>query len=167
MNKNELIDLEALLVDKLWGHLTLLQPQAEKEEMIEGILNAATGAENKEKLTNDLQQLNGNREEKSKFIHNFLSYGILEDLLCDSEVEDIIINSLNPIYVHHSQKGLISTGRRFQSQKELDLFVKKLMLFSGRGEFKKIINLELPHLEGRVNIVFSAFGPQITITKAK
>jgi len=29
------------------------------------------------------------------------------------------------------------------------------------------MNLELPNLEGRVNIAFSPFGPQLTITKAK
>ncbi|MFH1247952.1 MAG: ATPase, T2SS/T4P/T4SS family, partial [Candidatus Omnitrophota bacterium] len=47
------------------------------------------------------------------------------------------------------------------------LFVKKLILFSGREHRKKIINLEIPNLEGRVNIVTSPFGPQITITRAK
>ena len=167
MNRNEAADYEALLVDQLRGRLTLLQSQAEKEEVIEGILNVAAGSDDKERLKKGLGHLHGNREEKTRFIRDFLSYGILEDLLCDSEVEDIIINSLNTIYVHHSQKGLIATGRKFQSQKEIDLFVKKLILFSGRDEFKKIMNLELPNLEGRANIVLSPFGPQITITKAK
>ena len=166
MNTSEIIDLEAAVVDKLWGRLTLLQPQDEKEEMIASVLNAAAGVDDKEKFKKELQELN-TQEEKVKFIKGFLSYGIIEDLLCDSEIEDILINSLNPIYVHHSQKGLVSTERRFQSQKELDLFVKKLILFSGRSDFKKIINLELPNLGGRVNIVSSPFGPQITITKAK
>jgi len=40
-------------------------------------------------------------------------------------------------------------------------------VFSGRQTFDPIMNIELPNLEGRVNIVKSPFGPQLTITKAK
>lgn len=166
MAKQKNVELENFILDKLWGRLTLLQSQNEKEEIIHALLNSTGGGDDKERLKKNLQEFSG-QEERSKFIRGFLSYGIIEDLLCDSEVEDIIINSLNPIYVHHSQKGLISTNRRFQNQKELELFMKKLVLFSGRDQIKKIMNLELPNLEGRVNIVLSPFGPQITITKAK
>ncbi len=166
MTKPKNTDLEHFILDKLWGRLTLLQSKAEKEELIQILLTSGPGTDDKDRLKKDLQSISGG-DERSKFIHGFLSYGIIEDLLCDSEVEDIIINSLNPIYVHHSQKGLVSTNRRFLSQKDLDLFMRKLVLFSGRNEIKKIMNLELPNLEGRVNIVLSPFGPQITITKAK
>ena len=166
MTKPKSIELEHFILDKLWGRLTLLQSQTEKEEIIQTLLTVGAGSDDKDRLKKDLQNLSGN-DERVKFIHGFLSYGIIEDLLCDSEVEDIIINSLNPIYVHHSQKGLISANCRFHSQKELDLFMRKLVLFSGRNEIKKIMNLELPNLEGRVNVVLSPFGPQITITKAK
>jgi len=79
----------------------------------------------------------------------------------------IIINNLKPIYIHHSQKGFIATNKQFKTQKEVDLFIQKLLLFSGRTSLRKIMNLELPNLEGRVNIALSTFGPQITITKAK
>ena len=34
------------------------------------------------------------------------------------------------------------------------------------SQIKKILNLELPNLAGRVNIAMSSFGPQLTITKA-
>ena len=57
MNKNEVIDLEALLVDKLRGRITLLQPQTEKEEVIHDILSSATGGEDKEKIKNDYPTL--------------------------------------------------------------------------------------------------------------
>ncbi|MFA5060658.1 MAG: ATPase, T2SS/T4P/T4SS family [Candidatus Omnitrophota bacterium] len=166
MNKNENLELESLVVDKLWGKFTLLQSQSEKEETITSVLSEAGGENHKAKLQDELRKVAG-AQEKTQFIEKFLSYGVIEDLLCDSEIEDIIINSLKPIYVHHSQKGLVETGKRFHTQKEIDLFIKKLLLFSGRMEIKKIMNLELPNLEGRVNIVMSPFGPQITITKAK
>ncbi|MCK5180325.1 MAG: CpaF family protein, partial [Candidatus Omnitrophica bacterium] len=101
------------------------------------------------------------------FISNFLSYGIITEVLCDGHVEDIIINNLKPIYIHHSEKGFIATEKNFSNQKEVVLFIKKLLLFSGKTAERKIINVELPNLEGRVNIAHSPFGPQITITKAK
>ncbi|HOW36559.1 MAG TPA: ATPase, T2SS/T4P/T4SS family [Candidatus Omnitrophota bacterium] len=166
MDKPEITDIASLLVDKLWGKFTLLQSQEDREDVISAMISEATGSDHKERLKKEIEKLN-NSEERTRFIKEFLSYGMIEDLLFDSDIEDIIINSLNNIYVHHSQKGLVSTNKKFRSQKELDLFVKKLLLFAGKSEMKKIINLELPNLEGRVNIVLSPFGPQITITKAK
>ena len=166
MNSSNLVDLESLVVEKLWGRISLLQSQAEKEQAIASILSEAQGNDQKQRLQKELKDISGDQA-KIEFIKGFLSYGVIEDLLCDSEVEDIIINSLKDIYIHHSQKGLVSTGKRFPTQKELDLFVRKLLLFSGRQEIKKIMNIELPNLQGRVNIILSPFGPQITITKAK
>ncbi|MDP2044535.1 MAG: ATPase, T2SS/T4P/T4SS family, partial [Candidatus Omnitrophota bacterium] len=63
--------------------------------------------------------------------------------------------------------GLLKTDKFFSSREELDLFVKKLVVFSGRKEIKKINNVELSDIKGRANIIFSPFGPQITITRAK
>jgi flagellar protein FlaI len=62
---------------------------------------------------------------------------------------------------------LVKTDKKFESQKELDIFVKKLIVFAGRRNIKQINNLELSSIAGRVNIVQSPFGPQITITKIK
>lgn len=105
--------------------------------------------------------------EKTRFLENFLSYGILEEILCDPEVEDIIINALKPIYVHHSQKGFICTHKKFSLRRELDVFIEKLIVFSGRHGYDRIANVELANLAGRVNIVDTPLGPQLTITKAK
>lgn len=166
MNNLDFLNLESLILEKLWGQLTLLQTYDEKLTAIHSVLDDAADDHHKEKLREELTKI-ASVDEKAGFIKSFLSYGVIDDLLKVPEVEDIVINSLNPIYIHHSQKGLIETDRRFQTQKELDLFVRKLILFSGRSEVKKIMNLELPNLQGRVNIVQSPFGPQITITKAK
>lgn len=158
------LQLESMLVDRLQGKLSILQTQEEKESIVTLGLD--------EILQDDSSQLKNKvispneTYEKIEFIKDFLSYGIIEDLLCDSRVEDIIINALNPIHIHHSQKGLIATNKRFETRLELDLFVRKLILFSTKKKLQKIMNFELPNLEGRVNIVTSPFGPQITITKA-
>lgn len=161
-----MIDLEFVLVERLKGKLSLLQTNAEKEEIVANLLKETQVGEDSKRFETAME---GIREEISRqhFIKAFLAYGLVNDLLLDSEVEDIIINDLKDIYVHHSQKGLIPTEKKFTSRRELDLFVRKLLLFSGRTGMNKIVNLELPNLEGRVNIVLSPFGPQITITKAK
>ena len=163
MDKDRLIQLEFRLVDCMLGKMNLLQPQNEKEALVNETLIEVL----KESEFRDCRKDFDTEEERLKFVKTFLSYGIVTDLLCDFNVEDIIINNLTTMYIHHSEQGFVPTGKRFTSQKELDLFVKKLILFSGRRHLERIMNLELPHLEGRVNIAVSAFGPQITITKAK
>jgi len=155
--------LEHQIVNMLRGQINLLQPQDEKENLVSKSLDKI--------LANnefpELKEILNRTEERIAFIKDFLSYGILTDLLCDGFVEDIVVNNLKPIYIHHGQKGFVSTGKRFSSQKEMDLFIQKLLLFAGRDRLTKIVNLELPNLEGRVNIALSPFGPQLTITKAK
>ena len=74
---------------------------------------------------------------------------------------------LKPIYIHHAHKGFIATDKCFQSQKEFNNFIQKLLVFAGRKSYHKIANLELANLSGRVNIIDSPLGIQLTITKAK
>ena len=163
MDQTQYEDLAFCLVDKLGGKMSLLQPQKERElaveEALTGVLANGAFAHLKPELDNTAQRL--------QFIRDFLSYGIITELLCDFCVEDLIVNNLKPIYIHHSQKGFISTGKHFSTNRELDLFIRKILLFCGRKRMDKIVNLELPNLEGRVNIILSPFGPQMTITKAK
>jgi archaeal flagellar protein FlaI len=161
MNKEKILELEAALLPRLKGKMTVMQ---EQDDRMAAVLAAI------EELSKEHQQFTGwltTTDEKKQFIKNFLSYGIIEDLLCDPEVEDIIINSLKPIYIHHNQKGFVPAGRQFKNAKELDVFIQKMLIFSGRGAYHKIANLELANLAGRVNIIDSPLGPQLTITKAK
>jgi len=166
IDRARIILLENLLIDQLWGRIALMQPLNEKEELIEIAFAKIRDGEQGRNFKEAFDELK-DEEKKREFIANFLSYGIIEDLLCDVLVEDIIINATNTIFVHHAEKGLIATPKRFSDLMELDLFIKKIILFSGRVEKKKIANLELANLEGRVNIAESPFGPQITITKTK
>lgn len=166
MEKNCQVALESLLVENLYKKLTLLQTRSERERIIESTLaevlrndTAGTFLKEKEELSYP--------DKLEAFIKDFLSYGVIHPFLSDMECEDIIINSLNPIYIHHAQRGLVCTNRQFDTREELNLFVNKLVLFSGRHQLERIMNIELPNLEGRVNICKSPFGPQITITKAK
>lgn len=163
MESENILNLEVRIVELVKGKMNLLQPQLEREELVNDALLKILAKDEFPILKKRIEDVN----ERKIFIKNFLSYGILTDLLCDVDVEDLIVNNLKPIYIHHSQKGFIPTNSRFGSQKEIDLFISKLLVFSGKESQEKIIDLELPNLEGRVNIAFSPFGPQLTITKAK
>lgn len=165
MDRLKFIDFELELIEKLSGKLTLLQPEDEKTLVVTQAVDVLLAHHFDQ---DEWLKILNSEEQKLLFVKNFLSYGIIEDLLCDSDVEDIIINSLKTIYIHHAQLGFIPTEKCFSSHRELDLFVRKLLLFAGRDDhIKKIMNLELPNLGGRVNIAMSAFGPQLTITKAR
>jgi len=163
MDEKTYFELQFRLIEALHGRINLLQPQAEREEIANHALMEIF-------RNNEFIEVHHELEEESirlSFIRDFLSYGIVTEVLCDFSAEDIIINNLNPIFMHHAQRGFIVTDKRFQSSRELELFIDKLLLFSGRKKRNKLMNLELPNLEGRVNIALSPFGPQITITKAK
>lgn len=162
------VDIEAKLLDKILGRINLLQNDQDKKEIVGNAISELYGATKQDTFmqSQTLSELSDDRSRES-FIEKFFSYGVIEDLLRDQDIEDIIINSLNPIFVHHTYKGLVRTDKRFSSPKELDVFIKKLVVFSGRTSLKKLNNLELANIQGRVNIAMSPFGPQITITKIK
>ncbi len=166
MQNLNLYHLENYITKNLWGKISLLEPQKEKEAAVNASVISAQAEDSENPAAQEAISLDSDQK-RTDFIKEFLSYDIIDDLLQDVCVEDIMINSLKEIYIHHSQKGLIPTGKRFVHYKFLDLFLRKLVLFSGRTQIKKVMNLELPNLEGRANIIVSPFGPQITITKAK
>ncbi|MGD0336022.1 MAG: ATPase, T2SS/T4P/T4SS family [Candidatus Omnitrophota bacterium] len=158
----ERIEFENEILDKLSGKIFLLQDFDRKRDVI---FEAFLSVYNSPRFNKFIKKNRG--IEVEGFFNEFMSYGIIEDFLSEPEVEDIMINSLLPIYVHKTKGGLIKTDKSFPTREELDLFIRKLIIFSGRQEIKKINNVELSNIKGRVNIAYSPFGPQITITRAK
>ncbi len=163
MNKNIRLELEDQLLDKLKGRLQVLQPDRDREEIACGALESVLANDKARRFDSEFAK----PADKAAFVREFLSYGVIEELLCDSDVEDIVIHGLQPIYIHHSEKGFVDTGRKFEHIRELDIFIKKLLVFANRDSMNRIIDLELSNLGGRANIITSPFGAQITITKAK
>ncbi|MFH1640445.1 MAG: ATPase, T2SS/T4P/T4SS family [Candidatus Omnitrophota bacterium] len=162
------MDLERLAVeneilDKLGGKIFLLQDLTHKNEVIfQVFLDAYNNSPRCQRFIRKSKGL-----ELNGFFKEFLSYGIIEEFLKDHDVEDIMINYLAPIYIRKTKLGLIKTDKKFSSREELDLFIKKLIVFSGRKTIRKINNVELSEIKGRANIVYSPFGPQVTVTRAK
>jgi len=165
-NSEKWLELEDRLIESLYGKIHLLQPQEQKIRIVEDGLKDLLSHDDSGYFKKEMEVLDV-QEHRDKFVREFLSYGLIKDLLSDFNVEDIIINSLSPIYIHHSERGLVSTHKSFQSKEEIDVFVKKLILMSGRRKWENVMDLELPNLEGRINVIRSPFGPQLTITKAK
>ncbi len=158
----ERIEIENEILDKLAGKIYLMQDLAGRKEVM---FNIFLEVYNTPKCKRFLKKSAG--LELEAFFNEFLSYGLIEEFLADPEVEDIMINSLGPIYIHKYKKGMVKTDKRFPTKEELDLFIRKLVIFSGRDSVKKINNIVLSGIRGRVNIVYSPFGPQVTITRAK
>jgi len=160
--EKERIAIENEILEKLAGKVFLLQELERKREIIFQtfleVYNSGAG----QSLVSKLQNL-----DLEKLFNEFLSYGVIEEFLNDPEVEDIMINHLSPIYVHKTKSGLVKTDKKFATREDLELFIKKLVIFSGRKTINKINNVELVEIKGRANIVYSPFGPQVTITRAK
>jgi len=157
-------ELEHRLLDTIKQKINPQQSAKDKEEILVAAFLEfckASGVENCQEKSELF------KEEEKSFFNEFRGYGPIDELLNDPFVEDIIINGTAPVYVHHSIEGLIKTDKRFITQGQLNLLIKKLLVFSGFESFKKIHNIDLPGMRGRVNIVYSALGPHLTLTKIK
>lgn len=163
MMEQERIDIENEILDNLSGKIFLLQDITRKREVIfQTFLEVYNNSPRCQKFIKKSKGV-----DVDKFFNEFFSHDIIEQFLEDPEVEDVLINCMCPIYIRKTKKGMIKTTVKFSSREELDLFIKKLIIFSGRKSINKINNVELSEIKGRANIVYSPFGPQITITRAK
>lgn len=161
--ETERIEVENEILDKLSGKIFLLQDYIHKREIIfQTFLEIYNNSSRCQRFIKKSKGL-----ELDSFFKEFFSYGIIEDFLNDPDVEDIMINNLCSIFIRKTKVGIVKTEKKFNSRADLDLFIKKLIVFSGRKIINKINNVELTEIKGRANIVYSPFGPQITITRAK
>ncbi len=155
------LELTDALLGRLRGRMSLIQPTEERTHLVASML---------EEL---LATSDGHfppvppGPTRHQFIHAFLSYDLIEHLLNDPMIEDIIINATNPIFIHRTGEGLVTTPLRFPSSRAVDIFVKKLVIFAGRSEVDPINDVELMNVQGRANIIQSPFGPQITIARGR
>lgn len=149
------------LLDRLRGRLHLLQPDEERVRIVEEALTSLLTA-----WAGRVPEL-GQDDSRRAFLRAFLSYDLIEEFLDDPSVEDIMINATEPVFLHRTGQGMIKTDVRFPSAQALAVFVKKLVVFAGRSEVDPINDVELNQIRGRVNVVHSPFGPQITITRGK
>lgn len=164
-----ILDLKLKAVRALVGRINLAQSHEERKSLVsEVFMEFAKLPEGKSLIKKVGYSTDSNSAKK--FAEDFLSLEIISEFLNDPDVEDIVIDGLKPIFLHSSRRGFIKTDKQFTNNRELELFIKKLIIFSGRTNIDhigEIVNIELPDNSGRVNIVQSPFGPQLTITRAK
>ncbi|HTZ11943.1 MAG TPA: ATPase, T2SS/T4P/T4SS family [Candidatus Margulisiibacteriota bacterium] len=158
----EIYEIDNEFLDRLTGKIFLLQDPISKREIMLEVFLEVYNLPKYQKIFRKYKNIN-----MEQFFEEFLSYGIIDEFLDDPEVEDIMVSYLSPIYIHKAKLGMVKTDKRFTSREELDLFIKKLIVFSGRKSINKVNNVELANIKGRANIIYSPFGPQITITRAK
>ena len=150
------------LLDRLRGKINLVQAPEERQQLVRSVFKDLYDQSWRDRLP----QLHSEDTQRD-FLQYFLSYDPIEEFLQDALVEDIMINSTEAVFVRKTGEGLVRAEYRFETSRELDCFVKKLVVFSGRTQVELINDLELANVRGRANIVYSPFGPQITITRAK
>lgn len=163
MDNTAYIKLGNKILDRIQGSFSFSISREERISIAADILNSLLA---EEENTQFLQYFR-NPDDKSLFLKKFFSYDEIEGFIRDYSVEDISINSTDTIFMHTSHKGLVRTDKRFPNLEYLNFFIKKLRVFAGKKTLKKINDFELPFIEGRVNMVYSPFGPQVTITKIK
>ncbi|MFA6036090.1 MAG: ATPase, T2SS/T4P/T4SS family, partial [Candidatus Micrarchaeia archaeon] len=145
-------ELERQVLEKLVGKFSIAQERQEQEQLVLEAINAVAPAL-KEK-------------DKKEMVQRVLSYGIVDDIVRDPETEDVIINALKPVFVFKAKQGMVRTNKQYKNLQDLDLLIQKLLVFSGKHRLRPINNFHLPD-GGRVNVVTSPYGPQVTFRKFK
>jgi pilus assembly protein CpaF len=95
--------------------------------------------------------------------------GPLEDLLADDEIDEILVNGLNPPYVERAGRLLPSGAAPFESDAQLRTAIERILAPLGRrvDESEPLCDARLPD-GSRVNIVLPPLaldGPTLTIRR--
>lgn len=128
---------------------------------------------------NLLSKLSGKKLDVSKdeipilkyyIVRDLVDYGKIDPLLNDPNIEDINCIGTQPISLIHKTFGRVKTNISFESEQELDVFLKKLSQRMGSpvGEDHPIVDTAMPD-GSRINIVYpedvSTKGRSFTIRK--
>ena len=93
--------------------------------------------------------------------------GKIDELVRDQNIEDVMINNTDNIFVSTSDRGTIKLDFTFKDKIELNRFVSKLKLYSTNSEYSgKISDVHMPN-GSRANVVISPRGYDITIRNFK
>ena len=105
-DKEALQEIEGKVVEKLTGRLNLLQTEEQKKRVVSDAIEEICGHVEKDLLFEEIHALKTEGERK-EFVKSFLSYDVIQELLWDPDIEDIIINSLKPIFVDPEEDPIL------------------------------------------------------------
>ncbi|MGC8888930.1 MAG: CpaF family protein [Candidatus Micrarchaeia archaeon] len=153
MEESELKILEAQVYNQLKGMLGTLPDDRERAKYIEGVSKGINPSLSSEEI--------------KRIINDATNYYPIGKYLGDPNIEDIMINNTQNIFLYTSDAGQIKAPERIESKFELDLLVKKFMMFATTAtSHERIVDVHLQN-GSRVNIVDSPLGANITIRNFK
>lgn len=152
MNR-ELLRLEDAVLSRLKGRFANVYSAEERNALINAVaktLDIDVGSEDVQAIITDMCDLSP-----------------INELLVNEDIEDIMINNTNNIFVNSSSEGSKKLGKKIESKEELERFVNKLKLYSTNEASQGGI-MDVHLLNGsRSNIISSPLGYDITIRNFK
>jgi len=145
--------LEVKVFERLESKLGNLREGSDIYRYIETVVKSLSPAADKETI--------------DKIVADAKAFDPINSYLVSENVEDIMINNTQNIFVYESGVGSVAVPEKFHSAEELDWFVKKLRMYATtRVANNHIQDVHLPS-GSRCNIVDSPLGPAITIRNFK
>ncbi|HVC58011.1 MAG TPA: ATPase, T2SS/T4P/T4SS family [Candidatus Acidoferrales bacterium] len=149
----KLIALEDAVLNQLKGRFTAITDFQARMDMVNSVaktLNPAVSTEEIQQMFDDMNDM-----------------GYIKDLLVNENIEDIMINNTQNIFVFDSEEGKKKIEDRFVNRIELERFVNRLKLYAtNESNDGNILDVHLPN-GSRVNIISSPLGYDITIRNFK
>ncbi|MDE1811031.1 MAG: CpaF family protein, partial [Candidatus Micrarchaeota archaeon] len=149
----KLVALEDAVLNQLKGRFTQVTDFQARQSLVTSVakgLNPAVGSEDIKLIFDDINEM-----------------GHIKELLVDQNVEDIMINNTENIFVFDSMEGKRKMEKRFETRMELERFVNKLKLYATNETNEgNILDVHLPN-GSRANIISSPLGYDITIRNFK
>ncbi len=149
MDERSLYLLEEAVLETLESKLTTLETKEELHAQVERIarsINPSVTADDIALITTEIN-----------------SFKPVNEYLFDENVEDIMINNTNNIFLYKTDSGAGKAHEKIMNRKELETFVKKLKMYATTDTANNnIFDVHLPN-GSRANIVQSPIGADITI----
>lgn len=146
---SRLSNIEELILKQLVGKFVDVTEDKKRRDLIE-------------KAAKDISP-NITKEELDAIVADIYNLQPVSDFLTMQNIEDIMINNTQNIFVYDSKQGFGKLSKKFDSLDELNRFVDKIKLYmtnwSANGE---IMDIHMPS-GSRANVVESPLGYDITI----
>ncbi len=144
---------EMKVFEKLEGRLGFIHNDQELYKYIESVVKSLDPSADKQKI--------------DAIVAEAKTFDPIEKYLHSTNIEDIMVNNTENIFVYESSTGDQSVPERISTSVELDWFVKKLKMYATSAIANRhIFDVHLPN-GSRCNIVDSPLGPDITVRNFK
>jgi len=151
--ERRLISIEDQILDRLVGKFNDYVLDETRRDMVKVIAKTVDASLTDQEIEDIYKDMN--------------DIGNLNKYIYDDEVEDIMINNTENIFVNNSRIGDVKIDARLKDRDELNRFVKKIKLYATNEEYSgNIFDVHLPS-GSRANVVTSPKGYNITIRNFK